>query len=104
MEQQPLPHRAVPVTTALSLAVACRLAGTIPNGLLAAGAGASDRGIGVGHPSGALRVDAKVTGTGSDAAVEHAMVSLTARRLFQGEVLIPARAAAARPAVAEASA
>jgi 2-methylaconitate isomerase len=98
-----LPNRAVPVTAALSLAVACRLWGTIPNSLLAREAGDSDGGIGVGHPSGAWKVDVKVTGTGADAAVEHAVISLTARRLFQGEVLVPvARTMPATTAAAEA--
>ena len=83
-----LPHRAVPVTTALCLAVACRLPGTIPNRLLSARARhGSD--IVVGHPSGAWTVAARVSDTDGGFNAEMASVQMTARRLFQGEVLVP---------------
>jgi 2-methylaconitate cis-trans-isomerase PrpF len=83
-----LPNRAVPVTAALCLAVACRLAGSVPHGLLGGRGGQED--IRIGHPSGVWSVAAAVTGAGQGATVESASVSLTARRLFQGEVLVPA--------------
>ena len=82
-----LPNRAVPVTTALCLAVACRLPGTIPHSLLGDAAGEDIR---VAHPSGAWTVSAKVTETADGYAAEHAAIYLTARRLFQGEVFVPA--------------
>jgi len=83
-----LPNRAVPVTTALCLAVACRLPGSIPYRLL------SDRGrasadILVGHPSGAWSITARVSEGASGPVAEMAGVQMTARRLFQGEVLAP---------------
>ncbi|HWA48477.1 MAG TPA: PrpF domain-containing protein [Dongiaceae bacterium] len=84
-----VPHRAVPVTTALCLAVACRIPGTIPHRLLSARARASED-ILVGHPSGAWSIAARVTNAKDGFHAEMAAVQMTARRLFQGEVLVPA--------------
>jgi len=82
------PHRAVPITTALCLAVACRISGSVANRML------SDRArnggeIIVGHPSGAWSIAATVRDTPGDPFAEMAAVQMTARRLFQGEVLVP---------------
>lgn len=85
------PHRAVPVTTALCLAVACRMPGTIPNRLLSARARRGGD-IVVGHPSGSWSVAARVGQEGEDFVAEMAGVQMTARRLFQGAVLVPAAA------------
>lgn len=85
------PHRAVPVTTALCLAVACRLPGTIPHRLLSARARQGGD-IVVGHPSGSWSVSAGVAQQGQDFVAEMAGVQMTARRLFQGAVLVPAAA------------
>jgi 2-methylaconitate cis-trans-isomerase PrpF len=85
------PHSAVPVTTALCLAVACRLPGTIPNRLLSARARQGGD-IVVGHPSGSWSVSARVEQKGKEFAAEMAGVQMTARRLFQGAVLVPATA------------
>lgn len=74
-------HRAVPITSALCVAVACRTAGTLPAALVAATPGA----IRIAHPSGVVVVDAEPDpATGQ---VRHASVWRTTRRLFQGEVL-----------------
>ena len=82
------PHRAVPVTTALCLAVACRLPGSIPNQMLSERA--KDGGdILVGHPSGAWPIAARVRDTPDGPYAEMAGTLTTARRLFQGEVLVP---------------
>ncbi len=91
------PHRAVPLTGALCLAVACRIPGSLPASMVRAGAGSDLR---LGHPSGTILVAAEVTGTGTSLYVPAATVYRTARRLFQGEVLYrqPRAAAAARPA------
>lgn len=83
------PHRAVPITTAMCLAVACRLPGTIPNGLLAERARRKEE-IVIGHPSGAWTVSARVSETEDGFHAEKTSVRMTARRLFQGEVLVPA--------------
>ncbi len=77
------PHRAVPLTGSLCLAVACRVRDSIPN-LIAGGANADVR---IGHPSGSVLVAADVR-TGADGIEANAAtVYRTARRLFQGEVL-----------------
>jgi 2-methylaconitate isomerase len=81
------PHRAVPLTGALCLAVACRVPGSIPHQLAAAGRNGDLR---IGHASGVVLVaaDARVTADGIE--VPYATVYRTARRLFQGEVFYPA--------------
>jgi 2-methylaconitate isomerase len=77
-------HRAIPITSALCAAVACRTPGTLPAALCPSSAGA----LRIGHPSGVILVEAECdleTGT-----VRHASVYRTARRLFQGEVVYSA--------------
>jgi len=79
-------HRAVPLTGALCLAVATRLPGTIPN-TLARGLAADTAQIRIAHPSGIILVDAKVSG-GATPSADYAAVYRTARRLFEGRVLV----------------
>ncbi len=79
------PHRAIPVTAALCLAVACRVPGTVAHGLARAGDPASP--VRIGHPSGTLMVAATVVPAPDGPRVPHATLFRTARRLFQGEVL-----------------
>jgi 2-methylaconitate isomerase len=78
------PHRAIPVTGALCTAAACRVPGTLPNQMLQASRG---NGIRLGHPSGVLLVDATM---GTDGLIESASLYRTARRIFEGNVLIRA--------------
>ena len=73
------PHRAVPITGAVCLAVASRVTGTIPQQLCASSQGP----IRIGHPSGTLLVDAEVVGE----RAEWGAVYRTARRLFEGAVV-----------------
>lgn len=73
------PHRAVPVTGAVCLAVAARVQGTLARQLCASSSGA----IRIGHPSGSLLVDAEVRG----GKAEWGAVYRTARRLFEGQVV-----------------
>jgi 2-methylaconitate cis-trans-isomerase PrpF len=82
------PHRATPLTGALCLAVATRLAGSIPAGL-ATGLSRGSTSIRIGHPSGLIVVDASVRpGSGdTEPFAEYAAVYRTARRLFEGRVL-----------------
>jgi len=82
------PHRAVPITTALCLAVACRLPGSVPNRMLS-GQARDGGDIIVGHPSGAWSIAATVRETPDGPYAEMAGTIMTARRLFQGEVLVP---------------
>lgn len=77
-------HRAVPLTGAMCLAVACRIAGTIPN-ILAATPARSDE-TRVGTPSGIVAAGAEVTGGPGSWVAESAVVYRTARRLMQGSV------------------
>ncbi len=81
------PHRAVPLTGGICLAVATRIPGSLPNRLARHGAGE----IIVGHPSGTLSLDADVT-VAPDGTVHarHGAVYRTARRMFEGHVLVPA--------------
>ncbi|GGG31663.1 putative methylaconitate Delta-isomerase PrpF [Caldovatus sediminis] len=79
-------HRAVPLTAALCLGVACRIEGTLPNLLARRGAGAAEE-VRIGNPSGVLAAGAEVR-RGADGAwvAESALMFRTARRLMQGEV------------------
>lgn len=78
------PHRAVPITGAICLAIAARVPGSLPHRLCRAASGP----IRIGHPSGTILVDAAVS---KDAhGIVHAQygaVYRSARRLFDGEVL-----------------
>lgn len=73
------PHRAVPITGAICLAVAARVPGTIPHRLCAGAEGP----IRIGHASGTTLVDAAV----SDGKALYGAVFRSARRLFEGNVI-----------------
>jgi len=79
-------HRATPLTGALCLAVATRIAGSIPNALGRPPSGPSA--IRIAHASGRIVVDAKVDGAadGRQPHAAYAAVYRTARRLFDGRV------------------
>lgn len=80
------PHRAVPLTGALCLAVACRVPGSIPN-MIAPGTNDLGGDVRIGHPSGMVLVAADVRAGASGIEAHAATVYRTARRLFQGQVL-----------------
>jgi 2-methylaconitate cis-trans-isomerase PrpF len=82
------PHRAVPLTGALCLAVACRVPGTVAHELVRPGDVTQP--VRIGHPSGSILVAAEVTAGNDGYHVPYATVFRTARRLFQGEVLYAA--------------
>jgi 2-methylaconitate cis-trans-isomerase PrpF len=88
------PHRAVPITAALCLAVGCRIAGSIAQSLVRPSNDPTAR-LRIGHPSGVMMVAADVRITAHGIEVPSATVFRTARRLFQGEVLYPSIARAA---------
>ncbi|MBI1187839.1 MAG: PrpF family protein [Alphaproteobacteria bacterium] len=75
-------HRAVPLTGAMCLGVAARLPGTVAHALARPVTGDEVR---VANPSGILSVGAEVEAGEAQSAV----VFRTARRLMQGEVLVP---------------
>lgn len=78
------PHRAVPITGSICLAVAARVPGTVAHELCRAGDGP----IRVGHASGTTMVDALVEETGDGSwRADHGAVFRTARRLFEGSVV-----------------
>jgi 2-methylaconitate cis-trans-isomerase PrpF len=77
------PHRAVPVTGAVCLAVAARIPGSIPHAYAPAGCGP----VRIAQPSGITVVDAKITPAPQKSGgidVEYGAVYRTARRLFDG--------------------
>lgn len=80
-------HRAVPMTGAMGLAVACRIEGSIPHALATRGARPEE--IRVAHPSGTLTVGAEVRRDNTGWYADSAVVFRTARRLMQGAVAIP---------------
>jgi 2-methylaconitate cis-trans-isomerase PrpF len=73
------PHRAVPITGAVCLAVAARVPGSIPAQLCASSEGP----IRIGHASGTILVDATV----EDGKALNGAVFRSARRLFEGKVI-----------------
>jgi 2-methylaconitate cis-trans-isomerase PrpF len=77
------PHRAIPLTAAVCAAVAAR----VPASLVQRHSARGDAPIRIGHPSGVIVVDAKVTvdSEGTAAAV-YGAVYRTARMLFDGTV------------------
>jgi 2-methylaconitate cis-trans-isomerase PrpF len=76
------PHRAVPITVAMSIAAAANLKGsTVYNNVSAERV--DPDGITLGHSSGRIMVGAKFD---SNAALTHATVFRTARRLMDGTV------------------
>lgn len=76
------PHRAVPITGAVCLAVAARVPGSIPHRLCTSAEGP----IRIGHSSGTILVDATVT----NGKAENGAVFRSARRLFEGNVIFRA--------------
>lgn len=75
------PHKAVPVTVALSLAAAAQLPGTVVQRCLAKEGQSGS--IEICHPTGLLKVDARYDGKGN---LESAAVYRTARRLMEGTI------------------
>jgi 2-methylaconitate isomerase len=83
-----LPHKATPLTGAVCLAVACKITGTVANAV------ANPPGLGreefrIGHPSGVLQLTAACERVEGAWRVAEAGVFRTARRLFEGHVLVP---------------
>jgi hypothetical protein len=81
------PHRALPLTASMCLAVAARIEGTLVH-RVAAPTGATAE-LRVGHPSGVMPVAATVRKEG-DWTADSVIVYRTARRLMEGSVLVPA--------------
>jgi 2-methylaconitate isomerase len=82
------PHRAVPLTGAMCLAVAARIEGSVVH-RLARAAESGDADLRVAHPSGVTPVSARVIRQSEQWIAEHVVVYRTARRLMEGSVLVP---------------
>lgn len=83
-----LPHKATPLTGAMCLASACKITGTVANDV--ANPQSLDRvEIRIGHPSGVLQLTAVCRQIDGQWQVPEAGVFRTARRLFDGHVLVP---------------
>ena len=78
-------HRAFPLTVAMCLGVAVRIAGTVAHEVSSGGAGD----IRLGHPSGVLPIDASVKTKDGGPWAEKITVYRTARRLMEGFVRVP---------------
>lgn len=87
-------HKVLPLTGGLCIGVACRMTGSVPARLLS-GVGESIR---LGTPSGPLSVDAEVVPEGDSWRAVRASVFRTARRLMEGNVLVPETVIAAAEA------
>jgi len=85
-------HAAHAVTGAICVAACTAMAGSIADGL-AVIEPAECQWLTIEHPSGSIAVELTVSGEGSDMAVVSGGVVRTARRLFEGNVLVPASAA-----------
>lgn len=83
-----LPHKATPLTGAMCLAAACKITGTVANAV-ANPDGLSREEFRIGHPSGVLQLTAACENLGGAWRVAEAGVFRTARRLFDGHVLVP---------------
>jgi 2-methylaconitate cis-trans-isomerase PrpF len=81
------PHRAIPLTGALCLAVATQLNGSIPHGLCRPGRTQ----VRIGQPSGLTIVEAKMSVVDGNLFADSASVVRTQRRLFSGYVYVPAK-------------
>ena len=83
------PHRAVPLTGAMCLAVAARIDGTLAHEMMRADQSGDVR---IAHPSGIIDLAADLHNNAGSPAGWHAdrvVVYRTARRLMEGSVLIP---------------
>lgn len=77
------PHRAAPVTSSMALAAAARIPGTIPAGVVTPSAKDT---VTILHPSGTIDVDVQ---TREDGSIASTSILRTARRIMQGEVVLP---------------
>ncbi|MFC7736921.1 2-methylaconitate cis-trans isomerase PrpF family protein [Roseomonas sp. GCM10028921] len=84
------PHRALPLTISLCTAVAARIAGTLVAEALSPTAGSGA--LRLGMPSGVLTVGAEVVQEGGEWVARAGSFYRTARRLFEGRVLVPGSA------------
>lgn len=80
-----LPHGGLPLTTALCLGAACRIAGTIPDRLSRSRDAAAGM-VRLGHPNGVWSVWARGDDRTGDLSIDAIETEMTQRRLFEGRV------------------
>jgi 2-methylaconitate cis-trans-isomerase PrpF len=80
-------HRAIALTTAMGVGIACRIEGTVAHELAMATGGPDE--IRVGNPSGVVSVGAEVRREGGEWICDSGAVYRTARTLMRGEVAVP---------------
>jgi 2-methylaconitate isomerase len=83
------PHRALPLTVSLCMAVAARIEGGVVNDVLREGTGA-EAPIRIGMPSGILTVAATVSNKTGAWHAEQGAFYRTQRRMFEGQVVVRA--------------
>jgi 2-methylaconitate cis-trans-isomerase PrpF len=81
------PHRAIPLTGAMCLAVAARIEGTLVHRVARPASELGEQ-LRIAHPSGVTVVAASVQHTGGSWRAEHATVYRTARRLMAGAIYL----------------
>lgn len=84
-------HAAFAVTGALCVSTVSMMAGTVSDGLAVRPEG-DDREILIEHPTGMIDVALRTRGQGTDMEVVSAGAIRTARKLFTGEIYVPAKA------------
>jgi hypothetical protein len=84
-------HRAFALTSAMCLAVAARIEGTVVHECVSASraSGVRDADVRLGHPSGVLPIAASVVSENGHPRAERVRVYRTARRLMEGFVRVP---------------
>ena len=82
-------HAAHAVTGGMAVASCCQMRGTVAEGLAATNYAELDTLV-IEHPSGKLEVEISTDGEGGQMAVNFCGVIRTARKLFRGEVFVPA--------------
>lgn len=84
-------HAAIGVLGAVTVGTACVLPGSVASGIVSVPEGAVKR-LSVEHPSGEFSLEIEVDGTSSNGLkVVRSSLIRTARALFRGDVLVPAR-------------
>jgi 4-oxalomesaconate tautomerase len=79
-------HRSHAATGALAVGVACVLPGSVAHRFAARGNGGA---VCVEHPAGRIEMDLELTGSPDHPEVRRASLVRTARRIFEGHVLVP---------------
>ena len=83
-------HASIGVLAAVTVATACVIPGTTADGLAEVPEGTRKM-IMLEHPTGDFAVEIEVSGPADDPKIERAALLRTARKLFEGKILIPGR-------------